>query len=115
MSGDKDDDVEKKKGDDGEKEKKDHDSQATVSDDDGPSEEWESHVSDDEMRGIIKSLAKEHDELDDVPRKNDPRCAKAKFIFLSYCEDSTTHGFNHIGAAHTMAVVLFWSATAPSL
>ena len=81
-----------------------------MSSDDGAAKEgWESHISDEEMRGIIKSLAKEEEEVVDVPKKADPRCAKAKFIFLGYCEDSTTHGFNHIGAAHTKAVVMFWT------
>ena len=35
---------------------------------------WESEVSDDKMKGIIKSLAREKDDEDLVPQKSDPRC-----------------------------------------
>lgn len=50
---------------------------ATVSDksegDDSEPESWESQVSDDQLKGIIKSLAKE-EEAHDGPKIHDPRC-----------------------------------------
>ena len=81
-------------------------------------------MSDEDMRGIIKSLAREEQDPDDVPKSSDPRCrcasfisnfsfpsfcySKVKFLLLQFAQNSTTHGVAHMGEAHAVRVLLGW-------